>query len=190
MVCVSFYVICIVELLVSSVICRFQGLSYLHEFSFILFIHHNIHIYFVLCTYCKIWDFYLLQNMNSVKYLLFYMELFCDMFGSVLECYELTHISWSSLTQLFRESCKSEHALLPLCLCNQKHPYVVVVQLLTSLNLHFIMEWLLESYFSYKISLNRHFKHENPLSIYANVEYFQFMSITNLEWFCINCSMI
>ena len=39
--------------------------------------------------------------MNSVKYLLFYMELlnylFCDMFGSVLECYELTHISWSSL---------------------------------------------------------------------------------------------
>ena len=33
--------------------------------------------------------------MNSVKYLLFYMELFCDMFESVLECYELTHISWS-----------------------------------------------------------------------------------------------
>ena len=29
----------------------FQGLSYLHEFSFILFIHHNIHIYFELCTY-------------------------------------------------------------------------------------------------------------------------------------------
>ena len=35
--------------------------------------------------------------MNSVKYLLFYMELFCDIFGSVLECNELTHISWSSL---------------------------------------------------------------------------------------------
>ena len=30
MVCVSFYLICIVELFVSSVICRFQGLSYLH----------------------------------------------------------------------------------------------------------------------------------------------------------------
>ena len=54
MVCVSFYVICIVERLVSSVICRFQGLSYSHvpeciEFSFILFIHHNIHFYFELC---------------------------------------------------------------------------------------------------------------------------------------------
>ena len=31
--------------------------------------------------------------MNSVKYLLFYMELFCDKFESVLECYELTQIS-------------------------------------------------------------------------------------------------
>ena len=33
--------------------------------------------------------------MNSVKYL-FYMELlnylFCDMFGGILECYELTHV--------------------------------------------------------------------------------------------------
>ena len=73
----------------------FQGLSYLNEFSFILFIHHNIHIYFELCAYCKIGDIHLIYNMNSVKYLLFYMELFCDMFESVLECYELTHISWS-----------------------------------------------------------------------------------------------
>ena len=35
--------------------------------------------------------------MNFVDHLLFYMEvlnyLFCDIFGSVLECYELTHIS-------------------------------------------------------------------------------------------------
>ena len=73
------------------------------------------------------------------------MELFCDMFGSVLECYELTHVSWLCW---LAESCKSEHALLPYWLCNQKHPYVVVVQLLTFLNLHFIMEWLLQSYFS------------------------------------------
>ena len=33
--------------------------------------------------------------MNFVKYL-FYMELlnylFCDMFGGILECYELTHV--------------------------------------------------------------------------------------------------
>ena len=38
--------------------------------------------------------------MSFVDHLLFYMKLlnylFCDMFGSVLECYELTHISWLS----------------------------------------------------------------------------------------------
>ena len=92
--------VCIVELLVSSVICRFQGLSYSHvpecvEFPFILFIDHNIHFYFELYTYCNILDIYLLWNMNSDRYL-FYMELmnclFCDMFGGILECYELTHI--------------------------------------------------------------------------------------------------
>ena len=41
-----------------------------------------------------------------------------------------------------------------------------------------------------KNNLNRHIKHENPLSIYENVDYFQIMSITNLEWFCIDCSII
>ena len=121
-----------IDLLDTSVIVFVNNLLWF-EFSFILFIHHNIHIYFELCTYCKNWDIYLSWNMNSVKYLLFYMELFCDMFGSVLECYELTHISWCSLIprqdhaslstpQLSRESCKSEHASLPHWLCNQKHP--------------------------------------------------------------------
>ena len=41
--------------------------------------------------------------MNSVKYLLFYMELFCDMFENVLECYELTHISWSLSAGVMQE---------------------------------------------------------------------------------------
>ena len=85
--------------------------------------------------------------MNSVKYLLFYMELFCDMFESVLECYELTHISWSLSAGVMQEwAC----IVTPLVV-QSKAPmgaYVVVVQLLTFLNLHFIMEWLLQSYFS------------------------------------------
>ena len=33
-----------------------------------------------------------------------------------------------------------------------------------------------------KNNLNRHIKHENPLSIYENADYFQIMSKTNLEW--------
>ena len=133
MVCVSFYVICIVELLVSSVICRFQALSYSHlpeciEFSFILFIHHNIHFYFELCTYCYILDIYLSWNMNSVKYL-FYMELlnysFCDMFGGILECFELTHVL--PYPDPTRQSCMSGQALLPHWLCNQKHPWGICI---------------------------------------------------------------
>ena len=67
------------------------------DFVWFLFIHHNIHFYFELSTFCYILDIYLLQNMNSVKYLLFYIKLlnysFCNMFGSVLECNWLTGVS-------------------------------------------------------------------------------------------------
>ena len=129
MVCVSFCVICIAERLVSSVICRFQGLSYSHvpeciEFSFILFIHHNIHFYFELCTYCNILDIYLSWNMNSVK---------CLFYGTI-ELFILWHVwrysgvlwvnSCPPLTRPHqRQSCMSGQALLHHWLCNQKHPW-------------------------------------------------------------------
>ena len=117
--------------------------------------------------------------------------LFCDMFVSVLECYELTHISWFTTTTttptpphptphphptppptpappdptmgcliMISHSGFTGHSPAPQgvmhewagivihWLCNQKHPYVAVVQLLILLGLHFIMEWLLQSYFS------------------------------------------
>ena len=52
--------------------------------------------------------------MNSVEYLL-YMELlnylFCDMFGGILECYELTHVL--PYPDTTRQSCMSGQALLP-----------------------------------------------------------------------------
>ena len=128
MVCVSFCVICIAERLVSSVICRFQGLSYSHvpeciEFSFILFIHHNIHFYFELCTYCNILDIYLSWNMNSVKYLLYEtIELFI-----LWHVWRYSGVLWVNscppLTRLRqRQSCMSGQALLHHWLCNQKHP--------------------------------------------------------------------
>ena len=46
----------------------FQGLSYLHEFYFILFIHHNILFNFELCTYCKIGDIYLHYDAKDLSY--------------------------------------------------------------------------------------------------------------------------
>ena len=148
MVCVSFYVICIVGRLVSSVICRFQGLSYSHvpeciEFYFILFIHHNIHFYFELCTYCNILDIYLSWNRNSVKYL-FIWNYWIIYFVTCLEVF------WSELTHVLpqpdstRQSCMSGHCYTIGCVIKSTHgAYVVVVQLLTFLKLHFIMEWLL-----------------------------------------------
>ena len=66
-------------------------------FAWFVFIHHNFQFYFELCTYCNILDIYLSQNLNFVNYLLFYIKLlnylFFNMFGSVLECCELTGVS-------------------------------------------------------------------------------------------------
>ena len=128
MVCVSFCVICIAERLVSSVICRFQGLSYSHvpeciEFSFILFIHHNIHFYFELCTYCNILDIYheiwILLNI----FLYETIELFI-----LWHVWRYSGVLWVNscppLTRLHqRQSCMSGQALLHHWLCNQKHPW-------------------------------------------------------------------
>ena len=66
-------------------------------FVWFVFIHDNFQFYFELCTYCNILDIYLSYNLNFVNYLLFYMKLlnylFFNMFGSVLECCELTGVS-------------------------------------------------------------------------------------------------
>ena len=66
-------------------------------FVWFVFIHHNFQFYFKLCTYCNILDVNLSKNLNFVNYLLFYMKLlnylFLNMFGSVLECCELTGVS-------------------------------------------------------------------------------------------------
>ena len=66
-------------------------------FAWFVSIHQNFQFYFELCTYCNILDIYLSQNLNFVNYLLFYMKLLnylsFNMFGSVLECCELTGVS-------------------------------------------------------------------------------------------------
>ena len=67
------------------------------DFVWFVFIHHNFQFYLELCTYCNILYIYLSQNLNFVNHLLFYMKLlnylFFNMFGSVLECSELTGVS-------------------------------------------------------------------------------------------------
>ena len=65
--------------------------------SFLLFcLFITIFIFILNCVFVvTFWILIYYIDMNSVKYLLFHLELlnysFHDMFASVLECYELTH---------------------------------------------------------------------------------------------------
>ena len=120
-----------------------------YEFSFILLIHHIILL--ILITVLSV-TFWTLTYYNfCFDHALFDMKLlnylFCHMFGSVLECYELTRISWLSTPG--NHAWLNRHCYPIGCVIKEPiRAYVVVVQLLTFLNLHFIMEWLLQSYFS------------------------------------------
>ena len=83
--------------MICPIIKCFTVLRVFFYFVWFVFIHHNFQFYFELCTYCTFLDIYLSQNLNFVNYLLFYMKLlnylFFNMFGSVLECCELTGVS-------------------------------------------------------------------------------------------------
>ena len=149
MVCVSFYVICIIERLVSSVICRFQGLSYSHvpeciEFSFILFIHHNIHFYFEFVLILTFWIFIYHEIWILLNIFLYgTIELFI-----LWHVWRYSGVLWVNscppLPRPTRQSCMSGHCYTIGCVIKSTYgAYVVVVQLLTFLKLHFIMEWLL-----------------------------------------------
>ena len=102
-------------------------MSYSHvpeciEFSFILFIHHNTHFYFELCTYCNILDIYLSWDMNSVKYL-FIWHYWIIYF---VTCLRYSGVLWvNSCPPLSRphQAVWHEWALLHHWLCNQKHPW-------------------------------------------------------------------
>ena len=108
-------------------ILRGGDLSHLHVpdciwiffyFVWFVFIYHNLQFYFELCTYCNILDIHLLWNLNYVNYLQVYMRLliflFCNMLGSVLECYELTGVSllWPWLIKGKQGLCGKIWALL------------------------------------------------------------------------------
>ena len=124
MVCVSFYVICIVEHLVSSVICRFQGLSYSHvpEFSFI-------------CLFIIIFIFILNYVLIVTFWIFIYHEIWIllniFLYGTI-ELFILWHF-WRYSGVLWVNSCPPstrlhqavmhEWALLHHWLCNQKHPW-------------------------------------------------------------------
>ena len=182
MVCVSFCVICIVELLVSGVICRFQGLSYLHMpdciqvfFYFVNSSHYSSYSDF--CTKCKFWTL-TINNFFCFDHILFEMKLlnylFCDMFGSVLECYELTPISWLSTPG--NHAWLNRHCYPIGCVIKSPHQGICSCSpIVNFFKFTFHHGMATSVIFLIKINLNRHIKHENLLSIYENMDYFQIM---------------
>ena len=149
-----------------------------YEFSFILLIHHIIllilisvlSVTFWTSTYYKIYFFYhVLFDMKLLNY------LFCDMFGSVLECYELTHISWLSTPghhawlnrHCYPIGCVIKSTHQGICSCS---PIVNFFKFTFHHGMATSVIFLIK-----KSNLNRHIKHENLLSIYENMDYFQIM---------------
>ena len=124
MVCVSFCVICTVELLVSSVICRFQGLPYLHMpdciwvfFYFVNSSHYSSYSDF--CTKCNILDINLLE-IFFWSHTVWYETIELFILSHVWKCFGVLWVNSYQLAVYSRESCMIEQALLPHWLCNQR----------------------------------------------------------------------
>ena len=124
MVCVSFCVICTVELLVSSVICRFQGLSYLHMpdciwvfFYFANSSHYSSYSDF--CTKCNILDINLLE-IFFWSHTVWYETIELFILSHVWKCFGVLWVNSYQLAVHSRESCMIEQALSPHWLCNQR----------------------------------------------------------------------
>ena len=149
-----------------------------HKFSFILLIHHIIllilisvlSVTFWTLTYCKIYIFFdhVLFDLKLLNY------LFCDMFGSVLECYELTHISWLSTPG--NHAWLNRHCYPIGCVIKSTHQGICSCSpIVNFFKFTFHHGMATSVIFLIKINLNRHIKHENLLSIYENMDYFQIM---------------
>ena len=83
-----------------------------------------------------------------------------------------------------RQSCMSGQALLHHWLCNQKHPWGICScsPIVNFLKVTFYHEMVSLVIFLIKNHLNRHIKHENLLSIYENMDYFQITLFTVTCW--------
>ena len=114
--------------------------------------------------------------MNSVKYL-FIWNYWIIYFVTCLEVF------WTHLNQT-HQAVMHEWALLHHWLCNQKHPWGIcscspIVNFLKFTFYHGMVTLVI---FLIKNYLNRHIKHENLLSIYENMDYFQIMLFTVTCW--------
>ena len=93
------------------------------------------------------------------------------MFGSVLECYELTHISWLSTPG--NNAWVNRHCYPIGCVIKSTHQGICSCSPIVNFFKFTFHHGMATSVIIFmKINLNRHIKHENLLSIYENMDYF------------------
>ena len=124
--------------------------------------------------------------MNSVKYLLFYMELlnylFCDMIGSVLECYELTHINFT-VHSPGSHAWVNRHCYPIGCVIKSTHRGICSCSpIVNFIKFTFYHGMATSVIFLIKNNQYKHIKHENLLSIYENMDYFQIILFIVTCW--------
>ena len=149
-----------------------------YEFSFILLIHHIIililifvlsvtfwtltyyKIWILLIIYCFIWNYWIIYFVTC-------LEVF-------LECYELTHISW--LYTPGNHAWVNRHCYPIGCVIKSTHQGICSCSpIVNFFKFTFHHGMATSVIFLIKNNLNRHIKHENLLSIYENMDYFQIM---------------
>ena len=156
-----------------------------YEFSFILLIHHIILLIliFVLSVTFRTLTYKKYEFCWSSTVLYETIELF--ILWHVWKCFGVLWVNSYQLAVHSRESCMSEQALLPHWLCNQNtHQGICSCSpIVNFFKFTFHHGMATSVIFLIKINRNRNIKHENLLSIYENMDYFQIML------FIVTCSV-
>ena len=145
-----------------------------YEFSFILLIHHIILLILISVLSVTFWTltYYNFFLSRTVWYET--IELF--ILWHVWKCYELTHISWLSTPG--NHAWLNRHCYPIGCVIKSTHQGICSCSPIVNF-FKFTFHHGMATCFSHishkKNNLNRHIKHENLLSIYENVDYFQIM---------------
>ena len=128
--------------------------------------------------------------MNSVKYLLFYMELFSELF-ILWHVWRYSGVLWVNSYGLVlhfqtppgSHAWVSRHCYPIGCVIKSTHQGICSCSpIVNFLEITFYHGMVTSVIFLIKINLNRHIKHENLLSIYENVDYFQIMLFIVTCW--------
>ena len=149
-----------------------------YEFSFILLIHHIILLILISVLSVTFWTLtYYKKNIFFWSRTVWYETLELFILWHVWKCFGVLWVNSYQLAVHSRESCMIEQALLPHWLCNQStHQGICSCSpIVNFFKFTFHHGMATSVIFLIKNNLNRHIKHENLLSIYENMDYFQIM---------------